>query len=362
MAGRRGRGLRNSHKPQGAAAQAHWVSGIEILTVTPTSGLVYLIVVGLGACFIVRAGSSRALPPADLWICRLLAVFVLFFFAFDVLGAVGMLFPGRWVTFPDAALVAIALSTAAYPFSRRRLPQTNDSATAPAAPVPQRNLTTRLVAIAVAGGFIMVAAALVIGFPRGFEANAYHLPNAVNFFRDGSLRVWDRVWMDTLPANASLWDGFWLRLLPERAVSLVNLPFLGLCVLLLYQLCRISGADRSAAGLMSCGITTIPLFGFCSTEAAADVGGVAFALAAIWLALSQPPSFPSWSVLAGAASGLAYGYKPVHLVTAALVGLLILCGRSASTRPPPSPRDRLLRTASFAASFLALAGVWLLRN
>ena len=132
-----------------------------------------------------------------------------------------------------------------------------------------------------------MAAILVIGFPRGFEANAYHLPSAVNFFRDGSLRVWDARWLHTLPANASLWDGFWLRVLPERLVSVVNLPFLGLCVLLLYRLCRYSGADRSAAALISCGLTTIPLFGFCALELGADVAGVAFSLAALWLVLSS---------------------------------------------------------------------------
>jgi hypothetical protein len=153
-----------------------------------------------------------------------------------------------------------------------------------------------------------------------------------------------------------------LQLLPERVVSAVNLPFLALCVLLLYRLCRISGADPSAACLVACGITTIPLFAFCATELGADVGGVAFALAAVWLVLARPPSFPSWSVLAGAVSGLAYGYKPLHLVTAGLAGLLILGGRGPMILPPPSARARLLHGARFVAGFLALAGVWLLRN
>jgi len=331
--------------------------------VTVISGVLYLIVVGFGGWFLVRAQSFHSLSSADLWVCRLLTVFALFFFAFDVLGAVGVFVPGRWVTFPYAALVAMALFAAAYAFAPLRLPHTVDSAAAPATPPgPPLNVATRLVVTVVAGGFIGVAALLVIGFPRGYEANAYHLPSAVNFFRDGSLHIWDNAYLHTLPANASLWDGFWLRLLPERFVAVVNLPFLGLCVLLLYRLCRFSGADRSAAALISCGITTIPLFGFCSTEMGADVAGVAFALTAFWLALSRPPSFPSWSLLAGAASGLAYGYKPLHLVTAALVGLLILCGRGPSAQPRPGARDRLLRTASFVTAFFALAGVWLLRN
>jgi hypothetical protein len=331
--------------------------------VTVISGTFYLMLVGLGGCFIVRAQPSHALAPTDLLVCRLLMGFALFFFAFDVLGAFGLLFPGRWVTFPNAALVSIAFSAAAYALARRRSPETMDSAAPPTTRrVPPLNDTSLLVVITVAAGFVLVAVLLVIGFPRGYEANAYHLPSAVNFFRDGSLHIWDKGYLHTLPGNAGLWDGFWLRLLPERFVSVANLPFLGLCVLLLYRLCRFSGADRSAAGLISCGITTIPLFGFCSTELGADVAGVAFALAAFWFVLSQPPTFPSWSVLAGAAGGLAYGYKPLHLVTAALVGLLIGCGRGPSTEPRPTRRTRLLHCASFSAAFLALAGVWLLRN
>jgi len=127
--------------------------------------------------------------------------------------------------------------------------------------------------------------------------------------------------------------------LPDRLVSVVNLPFLGLCVLLLYRLCRYSGADRSAAALISCGLTTIPLFGFCALELGADVAGVAFSLAALWLVLSSTQVFPSWPVMAGAASGLAYGYKPLHLVCAVVVGLLILFGRE------PSEQMRLGRAA-----------------
>jgi hypothetical protein len=142
--------------------------------------------------------------------------------------------------------------------------------------------------------------------------------------------------------------------------SVVNLPFLGLCVLLLYRLCRYSGADRSAAALISCGITTVPLFGFCSTELGADVAGVAFSLAALWLALSRPQLFPSWPVLAGAASGLAYGYKPLHLVGAVLVGLLIFlaerpwcrCGRA---EPLERGRAQLSHLLSGVGRDLAVA-------
>lgn len=85
-------------------------------------------------------------------------------------------------------------------------------------------------------------------------------------------------------------------------------------------------------------------------------------LAAPWLALSRPQLFPSWPVLAGAASGLAYGYKPLHLVGAVLVGLLILFGRAPLVQTRPSGATRVWQSATFASAFLALAGIWLLRN
>ena len=326
------------------------------------AGILYLTVVALGSCLLVRGPEVPS--SVDLLACRLIAVFALFFFGFDVLGAFGLFFPGRWVTFFNAALVILAVAAVGRVWSLPcpRVPAGHADASTDRLSVQLFDRTTRVVATLLGGGFALVAALLVIGFPRGFEANAYHLPSAVNFFRDGSLRIWDTGYLHTLPANASLWDGFWLRLLPERIVSVVNLPFLGLCVLLLYQLSRYSGADRSAAALISCGITTVPLFGFCSTELAADVAGVAFSLAALWLALSRPQLFPSWPVLAGAASGLAYGYKPLHLVGAVLVGLLILFGRAPSVQLRPSGATRVGQSAAFASGFLALAGIWLLRN
>jgi len=70
---------------------------------------------------------------------------------------------------------------------------------------------------------------------------------------------------------------------------------------------------------------------------------------------------PSWSVLAGVASGLAYGYKPLHMVSAVLVGLLILVGR-APTGTRPAPRARIVHASGFVVGFIALAGAWLLRN
>jgi hypothetical protein len=52
----------------------------------------------------------------------------------------------------------------------------------------------------------------------------------------------------------------------------------------------------------------------------------------------------------------------LHLVGAVLVGLLILLGRAPSVQLRPSGATRVWQSAAFASGFLALAGIWLLRN
>lgn len=328
------------------------------------TGLVFLI--GLAIAVFWAVGGSRAgtLAVADLLGCRLLAGFALFFLAFDLPGAWGVLDPGRWVTLRNAAILTLVVAAFAYKW-RRRGPTGPLAIAAPAfgqAAAPSFDRPTRIFAAVLAAGFLLIAALLVIGFPRGFEVHAYHLPIAINIFRDGSLRIWDRAYMHTFPANISLWSGFWLQLLPERLVSIVNLPFLALCAFFLYRLCRLAGADPSASGIVAGGITTIPVFGFGAASIGSDVAGVAFVLGAIWLALAEPECFPTWPVLAGAASGVAFGFKSLHLVPATLIGLWILFGPRHSQHADATVRARLGRVIGYALGFSALAGVWLLRN
>jgi hypothetical protein len=282
---------------------------------------------------------------------------------FYVPGALGLYFVGRWVTIPHAVLASLMLAAAAYAWSRLRSPVAAGAAEGlEKPPAPPLSVITRIVVAASAGGFAVMSVLLLIGFPRGFEVHAYHLPIAVNIFRDGSLNIWDRAEMHTFPANMSVWSGLWLQILPERLVSIANFSFLGLCAISLYQLCQLAGADQSAAWIVACGITTVPLFGFSAVELGTDVAGVGFVLTAIWLALARPPSSPTWPVLAGAASGLAFGFKSLHLVAAGLVGLWVLLGPRLTADNRSTRRVRLAQSASYSAAFFALSGVWLLRN
>lgn len=138
-----------------------------------TAGILYLTVVALGSCLLVRG--PEAPSWVDLLACRLIAVFALFFFGFDVLGAFGLFFPGRWVTFFNAALVILAVAAIGRVWSLRcpRVPAGHADASTDRLSVQLLDRTTRVVATLLGGGFALVAALLVIGFPRGFEATMF---------------------------------------------------------------------------------------------------------------------------------------------------------------------------------------------
>jgi hypothetical protein len=158
--------------------------------VTVIAGVLYLILVSLGGYFIVREQCTDIFGPADIFVCRLLTPFVLFFFAFGVLD---LLFSGRWMTFPNAIVAAMTFIAVGRIFGWRRWLRALARAegATPRLSLAALSPTVRLVAATVASGFVVVATLLVIGFPHGHEVNAYHLPSAVNFSRGGALQIWD---------------------------------------------------------------------------------------------------------------------------------------------------------------------------
>ncbi len=222
---------------------------------------------------------------------------------------------------------------------------------------------SRLLAIAVAGTFLAAAVILCCGFPRGYEPRSYHLPIAVQMFRTQDIQVWDREYMETLPANASLYYGDLLVFLPERLVSASDLAFLAMLLLATYLLGRTTGADRSASLVAACGMASIPLVAFSALETGADVGGLAFLGAAAYFALAGDVRRRSDIVLAGLAGGLAFGFKSVHLVAIAFLAAVILWRRwKADAAAGERSRDAVFAAGLFLALVLALASPWLVRN
>ena len=224
---------------------------------------------------------------------------------------------------------------------------------------------TSLVAlIAVGTTFGVLAVLLCVGFPRGFEPRAYHLPIGAHFFGTHSLTFWDTERMDTFPANASLYYGFLSSFLPERLVSASNVALLAALLLGLYGLGRTAG-DVSSSVLASCGAATIPMVSFSVLEAGADIGGIAFLAAAVYFALAPEPLGRSDLVLAGLAAGVAFGFKSLHLVSVAFLAALVFWRLAHETRNPSALgrlRGAAFGSIVFLAGLFATAGGWLLRS
>ena len=214
-------------------------------------------------------------------------------------------------------------------------------------------------AIAFAGGLLVLSLLLAFGFPRGFEPRHYHLIAAAQIWRDHSLLPLDRSYFNAYPVNMSVWVSLWQRYLPERFVSLAALPFLCLFTLGACRIARIAGAQRGMALLAAFGAATIPIVGFGALEIAADVPALAFVAVAYALAITsviRQDTRPAILAVAGLALGLAFGFKSLHLVSAAVLGLAILFWPG---RPFAS---RVAGAGGFTTAFLLVAGYWLLRN
>lgn len=213
--------------------------------------------------------------------------------------------------------------------------------------------------------FALLGVMLAVGFPRGFEVTAYHLPIAVNVFQTGSLRVWDHAFMHTFPANMSLIAGYSLQFLPERLASVLNLPFLALACFVVYRLGRMAGADSESSAVAAAGLATIPMIAFSSLEIGADVAGIAFLGLSFLIVLAAPSCRASWIILAGLCTGLAFGFKSLHLVGGGFLGLIVLI-QGWKYRRNISKIARFNHSAKvgiyFACGFCLTAGFWLLRN
>jgi hypothetical protein len=302
---------------------------------------------------------------------RCLAWFVVFFSSFLgvflFLGLVGLL-TGEPLLRRDLALAATVLMAVvawrAIP-SRGKAQGTPGRAESPfgaTQELPSISPGSRRLVVAVMATFFVVAGALCFGFPRGYEPRSYHLPIAIQFFRTHSIQVWDREYMETLPANASLYYGDLFALLPERVVSATDLVFLAPLFLAIYLLGRSTGADPSASLAAACGVTSIPLVAFSALETGADVAGIAFLGAAAYFALAGDVTRRSDVALGGLAAGLAFGFKTVHLVAIAFLAAAIFLRRWKASPVPRGRRDAPLAAGLFLALVLAMASPWLVRN
>lgn len=225
----------------------------------------------------------------------------------------------------------------------------------------------KLFAIATAVTYVMCGLLLLTEYPHGYEPQAYHLPIAVHFFKSSSLRPWDSAFLHTFPANASIWFGYLMNFLPERLTSIVNVIFLVPLTFAIYGISRTLGANHGASWVSALGTLTIPLVGFSSFEASADIGGLAFlALAVFFTITATPGNFPL-AFLGGLAAGIAFGFKSLHLVSISFLAALIFWRAISNPRADLNISQNgilgaLKMVATFASGAIIMAGFWLTRN
>jgi hypothetical protein len=231
-------------------------------------------------------------------------------------------------------------------------------------PVQRSNMAGRLASLYLLF-FAVIAVALLPAFPIGYEGLAKHLSIGRHFMQANTLLPWDMNASHTHAAGVSLYFGFLMGFLPERLLTLANVPFAALLCVAIFGLGHRLSGERQAALWAVVGMLTIPLVSFNVFETEADLAGIAFLATATYFVIAQPDTRIPWPIIAGLAAGLAFGCKPVHLIGAgylflvvALTGIFLNESRAGST----GAFRRVFPAAMFAVASLAMAGYWLIRD
>lgn len=303
---------------------------------------------------------------------------VVFFGIVFFLGGASIVFRGAWLSVAAIAALAVAFLVVTLSLSVGRSSAGID--------VVVRSVTlefralgntssrpTRAVLWAATATLAVAAALSLLGFPKGFEPGAYHIPLGIEFFRTGSLQAYsasglaaDAGYTFTYPANASIWYGFLIQWLPERLISLAQLPFLLIVIPTIYGISRNLGADRPASALASIALISVPMIAFGSFELSSDIAGLAFVGLAVYLLTGHDGITPRSLLIAGLSVGLAFGFKSLHLNTIAILGMFTVWLSWQQHRNSTSIRQTAsaaTRDALVLATGIGLtAAFWVLRN
>jgi hypothetical protein len=329
-------------------------------------------------CSVIAAVITRATPASgpDLPLFRFLVWWVIFFTAFfggfHILGYVNLATNLPMVNIHYAAAIGFIAVCGACTWCAGKKPgllharaMAGDLRSLTADILgPQAGLGKRL-AIITFLIFAVVTLMLLFGYPRGYEATAYHLPIAAHTFQSQSLKIWDASFMHTYPANASLYFGYLLGFVPEHWVSAANLIFLIPLSAAVYALGRATGGDEVGSVFATLGLVTIPIVGFSAFEATADLGGITFLAVGLYFATAQSGPLFTSRLLSGFASGLAFGFKSLHLMNIVVLFTVALLQdwRSAQSHAGLRRFRKIIQPATvFSVAILATATFWLVRN
>jgi hypothetical protein len=237
------------------------------------------------------------------------------------------------VTVSGVAFLQLAVLVAAIALYFRYRPQTTFSAEDSSVSNDQRLPSyLKLSAAIVGGSYLVFATNLCTSFPQGSDALAYHIPLALRWLQEGSLRIpVDNAWEFSLPGNGEI-----IQMLALATGKQFLVPLENWVASIVLMIAAYSIAVRFSKGMKHPGFAaililfSIPIIEFQTFSAYVDLFGTAFLFAAVTLfghryhsssALESNPGAGlslTAVTLSALACGLSLGTKTIFLPYCAL--------------------------------------------
>lgn len=196
----------------------------------------------------------------------------------------------------------------------------------------------QLSAAILGGSYLLFAIDLFTSLPKGSDTLSYHIPLALRWLQEGSLRVpIDKVWEFSLPGNGEIIQMLALATGKQFLVPLGSWVASMVLAIAAYALAvRFSGGAKTPAWAAILVLFSIPMVEFQSFSGYVDIFGTAFLFAAVTLF-----GYRYDSALAAVKPGQARSLSLTALGVSALA-----CGLSAGTKTTFLPYCALLCVAA----------------
>jgi len=299
---------------------------------------VLCLILPLLSTFVLFRGFRLWHDPVAERLARVVVYAILHLLPIQLLAALELVHFTRAVTLVRVAAFELLILAALLVYRLRHPPPRIETA-APATSISAR-VAALPASVRIGGGVIAACYAvfllnMIASYPTGTDAISYHLPVAVRWLQEGSLRIpSSKEWHFSLPGNAEL---SMMVLLGTGWQALATLPQLLSALLIAsasYSIARTLGACRSAAGAAILILLGVPIVTFQTFSGYIDLPGSAFFVAAVALFLCRydyvdhapnPRGLLLRFGVCGLACGVAVGTKPTFYVYVAAFMLAGLC-------------------------------------
>jgi hypothetical protein len=214
--------------------------------------------------------------------------------------------------------------------------------------------------------YVIFAASSYTLYPSGWDGLAYHLPLALQWLQQESLRLPASLsWQYSMPGNGEILMKVGLGTGIEQSATVFNLGALTLVALGVFLLALRLSANRAVALACSLIALSMPILQFQVFSAYVDLYAAGFLLAGLVMFLDRDA--PIWTdgrgtftpdVLAGLAFGVAAGTKLIAVFYAGFAGLLMAAALLIREGWPRASRFSVLLVLGAFVS----TGFWLLRG